>query len=247
MNDRIPTWVYDIAHTVSKIPFAKSLLKPIYYPYKERIKKRRQVNFKKNALEVLRVFDECMSVNGYEYTLIFGTLLGAIREKGFISHDCDIDVAVFSESRCKELSQVLLNNGFILSRRFTIDDGLLGCEETYLYKDTGVSIDIFFIYPPIDKYPYVCCWNYGKGCATYRETMRRYGGVTPRRIELPITYEIDRVSFENIMVNIPRNAHEISAFSYGPNYMVPDPNFIPPTEHRVIWNEKKAIYEEFNQ
>ena len=194
----------------------------------------------------MKVFDECMSVNGYDYTLIFGTLLGAIREKGFISHDFDIDVAIFKEQRCNALSDVLLANGFKLYRRFTIDNGDLGCEETYLYKETGVSIDIFYVYPPIDIYPYVCCWNYGKGCATYRETMKRYGGVTPRRIELPITHEIERVQFENIMVNIPKQAHKISEFSYGPNYMTPDPQYVPPTEHRVIWKDKKAFFEEFN-
>lgn len=245
MNDRIPTWIYDFAHTVSKIPFAKTLLKPIYYSYKEKINKRRQINFKNNALEVLRIFDQCMYTNGYNYTLIFGTLLGAIRDKGFISHDFDIDVAIFNEQRCNALRDVLLGEGFKLYRRFTIDNGNLGCEETYLYKDTGVSIDIFYIYPPIEVYPYVCCWNYGKGCATYRETMHRYGGVTPRRIELPFTHEVERVQFENIMVNIPKNALKISEFSYGPNYMIPDPNYVPPTEHRVVWVEKKAIFEEF--
>lgn len=245
MKDRIPTWVYDLAHTVSKIPFAKSLLKPLYYPYKEIMEKKRLTHFKESALEVLNVFDECMCVNGYKYTLLFGTLLGAIREKGFISHDFDIDVAVFCQDRSSQLHQALVSNGFKLYCRFSIENGKLGCEETYLYKETGVSIDIFYVYPPIDEYPYVCCWNYGKGCATYRETMKRYGGVTPRRIELPFTNEIERVPFEGIMVNIPQNAHMISEFSYGPNYMIPDPNYVVPTAHRVIWEEKKAIFEEF--
>ena len=75
--------------------------------------------------------------------------------------------------------------------------------------------------------------------------MRRYGGVTPRRIELPITNEIDRVSFENIYLNIPENYDQILEFCYGKNYLTPDPNYVPPKEHRYIWTEIIAKYEQF--
>ena len=94
MKDKLPTWVYDFAHTTSKIPYAKKLLKPIYYPIKQMFANRRNASFRKNALEVLSSFDKCMIENNYNYCLIFGTLLGAIREKGFITHDFDIDVAI---------------------------------------------------------------------------------------------------------------------------------------------------------
>ena len=206
---------------------------------------RRNTTFRKNALEVLFSFDKCMVENGYNYCLIFGTLLGAIREKGFITHDFDIDVAIPIKERTPDLQKKLEYNGFKLSHRFRIEDGDLGCEETYIHKKTGVSIDVFFICPAIDTYPYVCCWNYGNGCASYRETMKRYGGVVPRRIELPFDGNLERVKFESIHVNIPQNAHLISEFSYGPNYLIPDPNYVAPTEHRYIWNEKLALFEEF--
>ena len=245
MKDRMPTWVYDVAHSASKIPYVKTLLKPLYYPIKGYFNKRRNKHFKANALEVLKQFDLCMQENGYNYSLLFGTLLGAIREHGFISHDFDIDVALFIEDRSSILNKRLEEKGFHLSHRFIIDDGRLGCEETYIYKDTGVSIDIFFICKAIDEYPYVCCWNYGDGCATYRDTMKKYNGVVPRRIELPISQEIMRINFETIEVNIFKNAHQISEYCYGPKYMTPDPNYVAPTEHRVVWTEKLARFEEF--
>lgn len=245
MKYRLPTWVYDYAHRIAKIPFAKSLLKPIYYPIKDLFAKRRNRNFKLYALEALSRFDQCMTENGFNYSLIFGSLLGAIREKGFISHDCDIDTALFVEERSPKLYEVLKDAGFNLIYRFSIKDGSIGCEETFVYKNTGITIDIFYICKAIDEFPYVCCWNYGAGCASYRETMKRYGGVVPRRIELPYSRNILRVPFENIYVNIPENAHQISEFSYGPDYMTPKQNYMIPTAHRYVWFEEKAIFEEF--
>lgn len=245
MKGVIPFWLVEFANKITKIPFAKKILKPIYYSYKKRINKQRNKNFKEHSLETLRAFDKCMVENGFNYMLTFGSLLGAVREGGFISHDLDIDVMMYAEEHNDILQQKLYNAGFRLIRRFSIDNATLGCEECYVYKDTCVSIDIFYIYPAIDDYPYVCCWNCFPDCVTWRESVTKYGGVIPRRIELPLNKNIQRVKFENIEVNIPQNANQILEFSYGSNYMIPDPNYVAPTAHRYIWKEKVAKYEEF--
>lgn len=245
MKDRIPFGVIEIAHKVAKIPFAKRILKPFYYTYKNYINTKRNNNFKKYALEGLKAFDKCMLENGYNYSLTFGSLLGAVREKGFISHDMDIDVMLPIEERNSSFQNHLEKYGFKLSHRFIIDNGSLGCEECYLYKDTGLSIDVFYISPAIDDYPYVCCWNNFPGCSTWRESVKKHGGVIPRRIEIPVTYKIIRVPFENIELNIPENYDLILEFCYGKNYMTPDPNYVPPREHRYIWTDKIAKYEQF--
>ena len=48
-------------------------------------------------LEVLKYFRDFVDKEGTEYTLICGTLLGAIRHEGFIPWDDDVDVAMFKE------------------------------------------------------------------------------------------------------------------------------------------------------
>lgn len=48
----------------------------------------------KHDLEVLKYFKQFTEENQLQYTLINGTLLGAIRHKGFIPWDDDIDVAM---------------------------------------------------------------------------------------------------------------------------------------------------------
>jgi hypothetical protein len=50
---------------------------------------------KKNLLDFKSVMDK----HNIHYGLWFGTLLGAIREKGFIKHDEDTDIFVLAESR----------------------------------------------------------------------------------------------------------------------------------------------------
>ncbi len=43
-------------------------------------------------LGILEYFDDYCNRKGLRYTLAYGTLLGAIRHKGFIPWDNDIDV-----------------------------------------------------------------------------------------------------------------------------------------------------------
>lgn len=235
----------EIAHCISKIPGAKRILKPIYYPFKKVYVNKHNKKFREHSLELMKCFDQCMKENNISYTLIFGSMLGAIREKGFIKHDLDIDVAIPIEEKTGKLYEGLIKYNFVLKKRFTIEDGSLGCEETFEFNNTGVTIDLFFICPPIDSLPYCCCWNLMGDTVTASESMRRYGGLIPRRIELPFSKKYKRVPFESIEVSIDENAVLILEYTYGPSYMTPDPNYIVPSEHRVIWQEKKAIYQVF--
>lgn len=53
-----------------------------------------QEEVKRGEFGILLAFDRLMKVNGLSYSLIAGTLLGAVRHKGFIPWDDDIDVAM---------------------------------------------------------------------------------------------------------------------------------------------------------
>lgn len=246
MKNTLSPKLVSFANKVAKIPMAKKVLKPFYYAYKRRLASKRNAAYKVHALEVLADFDRCMEDNGFVYTLIFGSMLGAVREKGFIRHDVDIDVAMWVEDYSPRVQRALEEAGFKLDHRYLIDDGNSAREETYVKMD--VSIDVYCIFPPIDEYPYICSkWAPVEGCVTKQESMKKYGYITGKRLEMPIKKRIVRTSFEGLSLPIAENAHEVLAFYYGADYMNPDPSWVESKEYpyRRAWNEKRALYLEY--
>lgn len=59
---------------------------------------------KRIQVEILRVIDDCCRKNGIHYSLSWGTLIGAIRHKGYIPWDDDIDIMMKRDDYNKFLS-----------------------------------------------------------------------------------------------------------------------------------------------
>ena len=222
--------ISNIKKRLSRYPKLYAIGHSLFSPLNNlRIELTRRINnhiYRKYALEALTRFVNCMDNNQIPYTLAFGSILGAIREHGFIKHDLDIDTAIWIDDYTDAIPEVLQRNGFKWLYRYTVADGKLGMEDTFSYR--GVHIDIFYIYPAIDNYPYCCEF--------VRELGMESNSRLARRIEIPFSHERRLVSFEDIQVYIPDNAEEFCEFRYGKNYMVPDPT----------WNwieEKNSVYE----
>lgn len=245
MKYTISNKLVETAHTVAKIRVLKFIFRPIFYRYLKYINNKRNQQFRKNAINVLQKFTDVLTNNHFEYTLAFGTLLGAIREKGFIKHDFDIDIAMWAEDWTPKLQECLEQSGFKLYHSYEIADGRLGREETYEYNN--ITIDIFYFYPPLDKYPYCCDFLLQPNTVSRRQCMREYGGCLPRRIELPIKRDRILTEFENHFFYIPTNACEILEFRYGNSYMIPNPEWGIRSydSHIVEWPDKLGVYKEF--
>ncbi len=231
------------ANRVARIPFAKLLLKPFYYPYKRFLEDKRRRAFHACGLHLLSDFDQVFSERKLPYTLAFGTLLGAIREHGFISHDCDIDVFVWNEDYSPEIKGALENKGFTLEHAFLVDGGRLGREETYSKYD--VSVDIFYVYPPIDEYQYTCDFIPYSDEVSWAHSQKKYGRVLARRIEIPVSKQSMQVSFGSLLLPVPDNYDEFLRFRYGDDYMIPNPSWSNgENPHIVVWNDAIATYSE---
>mgnify|MGYP000227698517 CR=1 FL=1 len=204
--------------------FVKALFgKPYHYylVYKaKQFHKREKANFKKYALDAISTLDECLTRNGFPYSLATGTLLGAVREKGFIPHDEDIDIFMWIEDYSPRLIDELSKVGIKLDHSYSIENDKLGKEDSFKYK--GVQIDIFYIYPAIDDYPYFTDYFVFHDSPTKALSVKRHGGLMPRRLQLPIKKQFMRVPFECIELPICINAHEVLQFRYGLNYMIPN-------------------------
>ena len=109
--------------------------------------------------DILNVFHDVCLKNNLKYSLIFGTLLGAARHKGFIPWDDDIDVIMPREDYEKLLSiwEKEVPEGYLIQNKRTNDDFTQNfskirknhttfiqdeIEKTKKYH-TGVFIDIF--------------------------------------------------------------------------------------------------------
>lgn len=118
------------------------------------------------TLEIAKEFHRICVENNIPYYLVYGSLLGAVRHKGYIPWDDDMDVAV-EYKYYKQLQEILkkeLSPKYNLVTRYDktgAAEGFLKIENTEtlviepfkLSKDlnTGVYVDIFCLYPSDGK------------------------------------------------------------------------------------------------
>ena len=115
------------------------------------------------SLDILKDVHDFCTKNGIHYSLAFGTLLGAVRHKGFIPWDDDVDIMLPREDY-KKLCSTYKSDRFVLSSMDRSPDCMIPYARIYDNVDTfsksrqpwlvnhnpvGVWIDVF----PIDIVP----------------------------------------------------------------------------------------------
>ena len=119
----------------------------IIYPFEERIKRRgtENIDVEKSVNNLRDVSEVCMA-HGLTCWLLFGTLLGAVRDQKLISHDRDTDLGVF-DSDFDKLAAVLVDlkaMGFRLIRTEEGDSVVTIMRDDeytdfYLFRDNGLK------------------------------------------------------------------------------------------------------------
>ena len=120
---------------------------------------------KKVQTGILNEINDFCNANGIKYYLLYGTLLGAVRHKGYIPWDDDIDIGMFRKdynlffecfnqySRTKGLQYEAINintdNKYYLPMGKVVDKDTILIEDISLSYPLGVFIDVF----PIDYLP----------------------------------------------------------------------------------------------
>ena len=187
------------------------------------------------GLPMLSLLDGIFRDCGVPYSLVYGTLLGAVREKGFIPHDYDVDLALFADEDYSRVRERMLREGFTLRRSISVDDGRFGYEETWRYK--GIYVDFFFFFPDGKGGWYGTEFYNQDGCAGWDESIARFGGLKVLKTLLPVTKETQYVPFETLRLSVFRTALDFVQDYYGPGWRVPDPTFVYPRKGESNYEE----------
>lgn len=138
---------------------------------KKELKYEREIDLKELKvlqMDILSAIDEYCSINNIKYSLACGTLLGAIRHKGYIPWDDDIDIYIprddykrlvssFPESYKERYKIISLERDLLWDRPYAkAYNAETHLEESSIEKKRiGVNIDIF----PVDDVPIGAEWT----------------------------------------------------------------------------------------
>lgn len=184
----------------------------------KRKKVKKQKNFETHAHEVFQLFFQAMHESKVPFWLACGTLLGAVREKGFIKGDYDMDIGVFDDTDFDHLDEVLNKYGFKKKRRIDIysKNGFTGFEMTYGQKD--VTIDFFVFHREDENHIYMCDFSDTISFDKYK--LHQF----VRKIVVPFEGLMD-FDFLEYKVFIPKNYQTYIAAHYGEDFMTPKPGW----------------------
>jgi hypothetical protein len=151
-----------------------------------------------------------------------GTLLGAVREGGFIAHDDDVDIAVLMKATTPQEAAAQWIEGYetLVARGLVAQSGARRNPAVFKLKSTtGVNIDVF------------PAWLQGDKLYVYPHTSGELG----KADLLPLA------ACKTTGLPIPRDAKAMLEVNYGKGWCKPDPGFSFPW---AAANKKFAAFRE---
>ena len=104
---------------------------------------------RRNGLQMLAAAQEALDNMHVCAFLTYGALLGAYRDKGFISYDPDIDLGIRAHEIPADLHEQMARAGFKLYKQGILANGQV-FEETYIYNK--LHLDIFYYFQKDNDY-----------------------------------------------------------------------------------------------
>lgn len=162
------------------------------------------------AYDILRRTAEVLHAQGAQWWLTDGTLLGFVRDDGFLGHDTDVDLGIMISDYSPDLEAALERAGLQIYDRYgTPDNGLqITVRSRWLYLP-GTSLDLFFFY---DDETSDTRWH----AAYFRGTQFRYR--YPR-------FDLGTLTHRGETYAIPSPPEDFLVAKYGEGWRTPDPSW----------------------
>lgn len=192
------------------------------------IPKRRQ-RLQKHGPAALERLHRLLVSQGVPYYCDYGTLIGFVRDGGFIKHDDDIDISIPpGAAKPADVLKVFLDSGYGFLHAFKYEDRLL---EFTVMDACGLSIDVFFPRKMTKE-----GWIYG-----YQPIWDAKNTYPNEKANTVIEYEfVEAAGIKDTKVvgtaaRIPSNFDEVLTSEYGP-WRIPDAKFNTVTDriHRAL-------------
>lgn len=173
------------------------------------VKRNKAINL--YGYDVLASIHKLCGAKAIDYWLYGGTLLGMIRDKGFIANDTDIDIGLWdTPENHKLLDEELPKNGFTKLFDFYVGDKVL---ENRFERD-GVGVDFWFFNKSRDSNRganNLTDFSYASGFNTDKEGLY----VVEDHYKLSAFDKLNNIEVNNTMLSVPADYEYILEAFYG--------------------------------
>ena len=171
---------------------------------------RRRVD-ERCALEALADLQVALASGGIRPFLMFGTLLGAVRQQGFIPGDGDVDLAIIGGESAERIPRLVADSPIEVAR---IDRQGAPPVKVLVRHRNGSELEIKVAEREAD------------GAVTW---WTNTGHPFAFRKRFPGGFGIRQIEFLGLTVHVPDRAEDFLEWQYGPGWRVPDPGYHPVT------------------
>ena len=173
---------------------------------------------RRNGLQMLAAAQEALDNMHVRAFLTYGALLGAYRDKGFISYDPDIDLGILAQEIPADLHERMAYAGFKLYKQGVLANGQV-FEETYIYNK--LHLDIFYYFQEGNDYYSIIARKHET--KEWKEA-NATDGFPCDRSYVPVC-EFEKQDFLGLQVYMPTETDGWLRAIYSDSYMTPIKNW----------------------